>query len=80
MIVMMVMMVMMTASEDYMHSLPPYLPTSHSWIIWTLQQDKLDRLDTQAIAYIFSDRLEVHPARNWHDFLCAGELLPQVMR
>lgn len=66
MIVMVVMIVMMTA-------------TYHSWIIWTLRQDKLDRLDTQAIAYIFSDRLEVHPARNWHDFLCAGELLPQVM-
>lgn len=45
-----------------------------------VEKDKLEALDAQAIAYIFSDRLEVHPPKKWQDFLSVSDLLPRDRR
>lgn len=44
-----------------------------------VEKDKIEALDTQSIAYMFSDRLEVSPSKNWQHFLNHGELLPHKL-
>ena len=44
------------------------------------EKDKIEMLDTQSIAFIFSDRLEVCPSKNWQHFLNHGDLLPQRLK
>lgn len=44
-----------------------------------VEQEKLANLETQHIAYIFSDRLEVRPSKGWQSFLNNGDLLPTII-
>jgi hypothetical protein len=42
-----------------------------------IEKDKLEALDSLAMAYIFTDRLEITPSQNWYLFLRNGELIPK---
>eukprot|EP01038_Epipyxis_sp_PR26KG_P004344 gene4344-6147_t len=41
------------------------------------EKDKLEALDAQSIAYIFSDRLKITPSKCWKSFLHYNDLLPR---
>ena len=44
-----------------------------------VEQQSLANLDMQAIAYIFSDRMQVRPSASFRHFLQNGELLPRIV-